>query len=391
MKTRYLLILFILTLSAAGTTFAGVDKKKPAQPNGNKAARKLVVVTIDGLRWQEVFTGADQQLINHKDYVKNPGLLTQTFWAETDTERREKLLPFFWHKLIPHGAIVGNRNNGSTMSVANPWYFSYPGYSEIFTGVVDESINSNQKVNNPQVTFVEWLNNKPDYQQKNAVFGSWDVFPYIFNTERSQLHVNAGFSSAHDYSFSQQVQWLNELQQEVPSPWHNVRLDAFTYRFAKDYLKVVKPKLLVIALGETDDFAHDGKYDQYLHAAKRTDKIIEDLWNTLQAMPEYRHNTNLLIITDHGRGGTPDDWQHHASKRSLKGYMKGLKQFPDGIVGSEHIWFAALGPDILVQGEVKTTHELTQQQFAATALRLLGENPTLFNPKAAKEITEVLK
>ena len=391
MKTRYLLILFILTLSATGTTFAEFDKKKPAQPNGNKADRKLVVVTIDGLRWQEVFAGADQLLINHKDYVTNQEHLTQTFWAQTERERKEKLLPFFWHTLIPQGAIIGNRNNGSTISVANPWYFSYPGYSEIFTGIVDEDINSNKKVNNPHVTFVEWLNNKPSYEQKNAVFGSWDVFPYIFNTKRSKLHVNAGFSSAQDYPLSPKVKWLNELQQEIPSPWHNVRFDAFTYRYAKDYLTTVKPKLLVIALGETDDFAHDGKYDQYLYAANRSDKIIEDLWLTLQAMPDYKDNTNLLIITDHGRGSTPANWQHHASQRSLKGYMKGLKHFPDGIVGSEHIWFAALGPDIKAQGEVKTSRELTQQQFAATALKLLGESPTLFNPKAAKEIKEVLK
>jgi hypothetical protein len=41
---------------------------------------------------------------------------------------------------------------------------------------------------------------------------------------------------AKGYPLSDEVKLLNQLQQEIPSPWHNVRLDSFTYRFAKDYL-----------------------------------------------------------------------------------------------------------------------------------------------------------
>ena len=373
------------------------------------AQRNLVIVTIDGLRWQEVFRGADEKLVEHKDYVKNAKALKSAFWHENQSQRRDLLMPFFWQTIAKQGAVIGNRDKGSNMSVANAWYFSYPGYSEIFTGVVDNSINSNKKIPNPQVTLLEWLNPKPKYQGQLAAFGSWDVFPYIFNVERSKLYVNAGFDSATPYPssidktrhselqampqtipLSDEITLLNALQKEIPSPWHSVRLDAFTYRFAKDYMLKVKPKVIAISLGETDDFAHDGHYDQYLHAAKRTDRFIADLWRTIQTTPGYKNNTNLLMITDHGRGSGPQDWQHHASKASLKGYMKGLSHFPEGIIGSKHIWFAAIGPDIKPIGLVTSTKEFKQKQFAATALTLLNEDYQAFNANAAAPIEEVI-
>lgn len=354
------------------------------------AAPKLVLVTIDGLRWQEVFQGADAKLIEHKNYVAKPEVLKADFWRDTPAARRNVLMPFFWQHIVKQGVVLGNRDIGSNMSVANPWYFSYPGYSEILTGVVDESIDDNSKTNNPQVTFLEWLNNQSTYHNKVAAFGSWDVFPYIFNVERSKLPVNAGFSPASGYLLSNEMHLLNALQKEIPSPWATVRLDAFTHRFAKDYLIKVKPEVMVIAYGETDDFAHDGKYDQYLYSAKRTDNFIADLWQTLQSLPEYKDNTVLLLTTDHGRGGEPENWKHHASKRSLTGYMKSLSHFSEGIIGSNHTWFAAIGPNISAKGQIKTNKEIKQKQIAATALTLMGLNPKTFNVNAGMPITEVL-
>lgn len=357
--------------------------------NVSQAQRNLIVVTLDGLRWQEVFRGADEKLIAHQDFVKNPDQLKQTFWHQEQKQRRKMLMPFFWRTIVEQGTVIGDRDLGSKMSVANPWHFSYPGYSEIFTGIVDESIDSNKKIPNPQVSFLEWLNKQNKFDGKIAAFGSWDVFPYIFNVERSKLYVNAGFESADGYPLSAQAKLLNELQKEIPSPWHSVRLDAFTHRFAKDYLLTVKPKVMAIAYGETDDFAHDGDYDQYLHAAKRTDQFIADLWQIIQITPGYRDNTNVLIVTDHGRGSNPEDWQYHASKKSLAGYMKGLSHFSEGIVGSEHIWFAAIGPDIAARGVVVTNAEVKQSQVTATALKLLGYQPQAFNPDVAPAINEL--
>jgi arylsulfatase A-like enzyme len=351
--------------------------------------KNLVLVTIDGLRWQELFSGADPSLLNNKKFVRENNHVKEQFWHDNEKQRRQLLMPFFWETMAKEGMVIGNRTMGSKMSLANQWHFSYPGYSEIFTGVVDHSLNSNEKKLNPQVSFVEWLNNKPGYEHKLAAFGSWDVFPYILNKDRSQLHINAGFDSAQGYALSNEIKLLNDLQKEIPSPWHNVRLDSFTYRYAKDYLLTVKPKVMIISFGETDDFAHDGHYDSYLSSAHQTDKFIADLWHTLQTTPGYKDNTVLMITTDHGRGSTAADWQHHASKLAVESYMKNLNEFPNGVVGSEHIWFAAMGPGVKARGEIKTTTEVKQKQIAATALILLGEDPKSFNAQAGDIIKEV--
>ena len=354
------------------------------------ATQNVVLVTLDGVRWQEVFNGADEALINNADFVKNQAQLSSEFWHKDPKQRQKLLMPFITQTMANKGAIIGDRNNDSKMSVSNPWYFSYPGYNEILTGTVDENINSNDKNYNPNKTILELLHEQPAYKNKTALFGGWDVFPYIVNDKRSGVYVNAGFMPI-DAEFSDDAQLLNAMQNEIPSPWHNVRLDSFTYRFAKVFLLAKKPKLLVISLGETDDFAHDGDYDHYLTSAKQSDVFIRDLWQTLQTTQGYKNNTTLIVTTDHGRGSYANDWQHHSSKRALAQSEQGRKAFPDGIVGSEHIWLAAMGPSIKQTGLMKAEQEFKQAQVAATVLKALGQNPQQLNPNMAPAISEVLK
>jgi len=358
--------------------------------NAVNAAQNVVLITLDGVRWQEVFNGADNSLINNTDFVKKPEQLKTQFWAKTANERQQLLMPFLTQVVAKKGIIIGDRANGSTMSVSNPWYFSYPGYNEILTGEVDENINSNNKVLNPNKTILERLDKLPEFKGSTALFGSWDVFPYIVNTKRSNVYVNAGFMSIEENLFTD-APLLNALQNEIPSPWYNVRLDSFTYRFAKAYMLAKKPKLLVISLGETDDFAHDGHYDQYLKSARQSDAFIKDLWATIQTTAGYKNNTTLIITTDHGRGNNANDWQHHSSKRALAELELGANTYPEGIVGSEHIWLAAIGPAIKGSGLIKTKNELKQAQIAATVLKALGQNPNEINSNMAPAISEILK
>ena len=51
---------------------------------------KIVLITIDGFRWQELFKGADKELISNNLYVKNPNQLKDVFWDDTEFERRKK-------------------------------------------------------------------------------------------------------------------------------------------------------------------------------------------------------------------------------------------------------------------------------------------------------------
>lgn len=318
----------------------------------------VFIITFDGLRWQELFQGADSLLIDDSGYVDSPEALTKRFWHSDQLERRKLLMPFFWEVIAKEGQLYGNRKYGNNVDCSNQMWFSYPGYSEILCGFADdERINSNSKIPNPNVTVLEFLNIQPSLNGKVAAFGSWDVFPFIINEERSGVPVNAGFEDAKGSKLSEREILLNELQKEIRSPWGSVRLDPFTHHYALEYVKKHKPRVLYIAYGETDDFAHDGRYDEYLHSAHQTDKYIRSLWEYVQSSRTYKDKTTFIITTDHGRGTKPKStWKSHGTS----------------IEGAEEIWFAVIGPDTPAVGEIKTQGQFYQNQVASTAAAFLG-------------------
>jgi hypothetical protein len=236
--------------------------------------QKVFLITLDGYRWQELFSGADSLLIQNRDYVDNPEALYREFWRPSAAERREALNPFIWNKVAQMGQIHGNRTLGSKVNLTNYMWFSYPGYNEILTGRADdERISSNAKQPNPNITVLEQFAQETSKTNKVAAFGSWDVFDFIVNEQRSGVYTNSGFDLSTDYPLSSDEQLLNELQPVIPSPWGSVRLDGFTHQYAKAYLKKHHPDLIYISYGETDDFAHDGDYAAYLKSAHNTDKL----------------------------------------------------------------------------------------------------------------------
>lgn len=317
----------------------------------------VVLITLDGLRWQELFGGAVDSMMLNKVLVKDTAALMNKYSAATPKEAREKLMPWFWNTLAKEGQLYGNRWLGNKMNCTNRYWFSYPGYNEILTGFSDPLVDSNAKKYNENKTVLEWLHEKPEFTGKVAAFCSWDVFPYIVNDQRSGIPVNAGFRKASDNYLSYTEQVLNDLQDQIPSPWSSVRLDAFTHNFMLEYMKKHHPRVVYISYGETDDFAHDGRYDHYLNSAHQTDKWLEELWNYLQSDPFYKNKTSIVITTDHGRGTSPmTEWKSHGTIYK----------------GSDEIWAAALGPNVPALGESSEKKQLAQDQIAKTVAAMLG-------------------
>ncbi|MEZ4961895.1 MAG: alkaline phosphatase family protein [Saprospiraceae bacterium] len=326
----------------------------------------LIVITLDGFRWQEFYGGLDSALMNNKEFTEHPNEMKAELWAATPEERRAKLLPFFWGTFAKQGQLHGNRRYGSKVNNANRYWFSYPGYNEIFTGYPDTIINSNDKFDNPNENVLEFLNKQPGFQGKVAAFTSWDVFPYILNEKRSGVLVNSAWEDLTQGQLNDRIRYLNEIQHEAPELIGGVRWDFLTWQFATEYLKENHPRVLYIGLDETDDMAHEGKYDHYIAAAHKADKWIGQLWQQLQSDPFYKGKTTLLVTTDHGRGDADKKtWKDHGQK------------VPD----CNQIWFAVMWPDTRALGEVKMEEQLWQQQFAATMAAFLG-----FDFKAEHEV-----
>lgn len=335
--------LLLLSFFICASTFAQQGK-----------IENVIIITLDGMRWQEVFGGVDSALMNNAAYTHDPKSMKAMYWHDDATVRRQKLFPFFWSKIAQSGQLHGNRAYGNKVDVANRYRFSYPGYNEIFTGYPDTAVNSNDKIWNKNINVLEFINSQTAFKGKVAAFATWDVFPYILARQRSGLYVNADRDSFPNTAPELKV--LNDLQYLAPRPI-GVRPDVITYMAAREYLKKEQPRVLYIAFDETDDFAHGGQYDQYIMSAHAQDCMIADLWNTVQALPQYSGKTALLITTDHGRGDKDKaQWRDHG------------EQVPE----ASGIWIAAMGPGLPALGEAKTTAQLYQAQVAATIASLLG-------------------
>ena len=355
---KFCLVLFIPTLAVA-----------------QQKIENVIIVTTDGLRWQEVFKGMDTAIANQKKFNQGDSdHVFKKYWNNDKEVRRKLLLPFFWNTISARGQVYGNREFGNYVNNANPYWFSYPGYNEIFTGYPDTSVNSNEYPDNPKITVLEYLNQQPSFKGRIAAFTAWEAFNRIINEKRSGIPVTAAFDTLKGKRLTPQQQLINKMLLNSYKPWHEGEcLDMFTHYAAMEHMKTSRPKVLYIAYGETDEWAHAGRYRDYLNAAHQVDKWLEELWSFVQTNPLYKNKTALLITVDHGRGEV-DEWTSHG------------KEVP----GADQIWFAVLGPGLPAKGEAKTGMQLYQQQLAQTIAHLLGTEYKVRHP-VANGLMQVLK
>lgn len=359
-------LLLLLLVSAA-----------PAVAEAQRARRSenVVLIVTDGLRWQEVFRGADSALANRKwGGVEDTVAFRREFVRPDPRSARETLLPFIWKVIGRDGRLFGDSAVGSIATVTNGLKFSYPGYSEMITGHSDPRIDRNDAPPNPNLTVFEWLERRPGLRGRVAVFGTWDAFPRIFNRTRSGLPIRAGWETPFAADAGPAETTINRLYATTTRLWSDVAYDGFMQAAVLQYVRKDQPRVLFVGYGETDEWAHSRRYDQTLTSAHRVDGFIAELWRTMQAMPQYRGRTTFIITTDHGRGGTLTDWTDHGRD----------------VAGAEKIWIAVLGPDTPGGGGDRETAPVTQSQIAATVAAAVGFDYRAAEPAAAPPIPGAL-
>ena len=302
--------------------------------------------------------------------VEDTAALRKAFWRDTPEEGRRVLMPFFWNVIATRGQLYGNQGKGSVARVTNGFKFSYPGYNEMLTGAPDPRIDRNDYGPNPNVTVFEWLGAQPGFRGKVAAFGTWDAFGAIFNRDRSKLFVRAGWEAPFTPPSGSAQHLLNGLYATTTRYWSDLAWDSFLYYVAREYLSEKHPRVLFLGFGETDEWAHAGRYDKVLESAHQVDDYVRELWALMQSMPEYRGKTTFIVTADHGRGSGPSEWKDHDRK----------------IAGAENIWIAVLGPDTPALGDRMAADTVTQSQIAATVAALLGEDYHAAVPASAPAI-----
>jgi hypothetical protein len=338
--------------------------------------QNIVLIVSDGLRWQEIFTGADTTLLNDKyggSWLAEPQLRAR-YWREDVNARRELLFPFIWGTVAKNGQIFGNQLKGSVAHVTNGKAFSYPGYNEMTTGYPNDAIDSNEFGPNPNASVFEWLNNSAEFHGKVAIYGTWNVYENIFNKKRSGLIMQTGWTLPEKVQETPRDALLRELYDTTTRFDEEDVSNSFLQVPLLDYVKASHPRVLFVGYGETDNWAHQGRYDLVLDSAHRMDHFVKQLWDTMQAMPEYHGNTTFIITADHGRGGGLTEWKEHGVEEK----------------GSENIWIAVIGPDTAPLGERRHLGPVTQAQIAATVAAFVGRDYRRDVPQAAAPIAAVL-
>jgi hypothetical protein len=322
--------------------------------------RNVILLTLDGVRIEEFFSGLDETVAAHDEQKIYSEIATgrERYGAGDAEQKRAALMPNFWLELAPQGVVLGNPAYDNHVRVQNKAGWSRPGYTEIMTGGprVEVEEYDDQRFARKTVLEVAQEQLRLPFGQVVQIGSSNTYRNSAASTDDAILMVGSKDTIPMPYG-SKQMDELAELRRQVMGLWEEGTNDVLTFRMAQAYLQQNQPRVMWLALLNTDDWAHEDRYDRYIEYLHLADQLIGDLWNTLQSIDAYRDKTTLVITTDHGRGRQAGDWKEHDTAT---------------IPGTNDIWMAVIGPDTPDIGEVKTPGTAYQGQAASTMLHYLG-------------------
>ena len=297
---------------------------------GADRTEAIVLVVLDGARWQDVLVGADPSLA--VDMV--PG----------DVVAADALMPNL-HAMIARGALIGAPGSGETLWASGPDFISLPGYTEILSGRTPLSCVDNDCPATREPTLVDEVRAG---EGSVAVFASWAPIARVAaRGPHPGVLVSTGDPETSRF-----------------------RADARTAALALAHLARVRPGLLFLGLGEPDELAHQGDYGGYLDTLRQADVILGELALTLAGMGERGRRTSVFVTCDHGRA---TDFRHHGAR------------WPE----SSRVWLVAVGGSIPARGAVQGTASHRLRDIAPTIRALLGL-PADVSPLAGSAIQALL-
>ena len=146
--------------------------------------------------------------------------------------------------------------------------------------------------------------------------------------------------------------------------------DELTFFMTKEIMNRLAPSLLVVNFWDID-IAHYGAYSLYLEAIKRTDRLVHELWQHAQVLPEYRGRTTLLVVPELGRDG------------DVAG--NGFANHRSGDESCRRVWLVAIGAG--VPTGAGTERPIRTVDVAPTVARILGFRMPECEGKPLTELT----
>jgi hypothetical protein len=291
-----------------------------AAASGPPDATAVVLVTLDGVRWQEIFEGVDRALAARVDKGGWSGLGPR------------QLLPNVHRLFFDGGTALGDPRLEGGIEATARRHLSIPGYTELSTGAATECTD-----NDCVPALGETLADAVARDASAAVFGSWPEIARVAGAHADRLLVRTGKAIAAD------VPAFPGNGDYVP--------DRLTAASALAHLRAARPRLLWIALGDTDEWAHRGDYGGYLEALRAADRFLGELVDELAHLDGQDARTDVFVTADHGRDAGFND---HGG--------------PD----SAPVWLLARGPHVARRGAIATARKRRLRDVAPTARAFLG-------------------
>lgn len=329
----------IASLFAAAALLACDDRERTPLSSGapigsepRSGDGRVVLVTVDGVRWQDVFEGS------------NPAFGAPALGPD-------QLMPRT-HALVARGVAIGATLPGcGTMHTAGNTNVSLPGYQEIFTGHASNCLDN-------ACAHVGWT--VLDEAAHRGVPGvasiaSWPVLAAAVSRSGDGVLVSAGRNAGAELPVSGALGALVAAGDAAgPFPGNGgYRPDAYTAALALDYLRARAPAFLHVGLGDTDEWGHKSDYGAYLSALRAADAFIGEVADALDAMGDVGARTTVLVTADHGREAA---FTNHGPLAPESG----------------RTWLVAFGGDVPARGVVCPATDVTLADIAPTIRVILG-------------------
>jgi arylsulfatase A-like enzyme len=335
-------LLFSIALLTCGACFHGDVCRLPSAPlvtpRASARTRNVILVTIDGVRWQEIFGGIDPR--------RSPSLACGGATA---------LLPNL-HALAEQGVSVRD------IASSGPNFVSLPGYREIVTGRANARCTNNDCRAIEEATLLDELDDV-------AVVASWEKIALAASRDPHRGMISAGRHAGSTRDRLRVSENASKILDDNPSAfpgWNDYRPDRYTMALAREVLAEKRPRFLWVALGDTDEYAHRSDYPGYLDALRSADRFVGELWQLLDTLGQYGAETTIVVTADHGRAG---DFRDHGKA-------------PE----SARVWLIAAGGAI-APGVAHGEHRLRD---IAPTIRQLLDLPEDHSREAGAPIAEML-
>jgi arylsulfatase A-like enzyme len=147
--------------------------------------------------------------------------------------------------------------------------------------------------------------------------------------------------------------------------------DELSVYIVRQLMRKQSPSMLWLTLHDVD-IAHSGAYSLYVEAIRRTDRLCGELWQAVQADPEYAGNTTMFILPDFGRDADAEaggnGFQHHRT----------------GDAASRTTWMMVLGAG--VRRGVVYDRPIESIDLVPTLGSMMGFSPKLAQGRPIQEL-----